>query len=176
MTHTQSSLRVADLVAAAKRSSPEIFVHSLAPAVLIGPEPPAMSEAGWNYRTDRRMVVPGTRLSSLLKSTYLVKPLRKRKDRPFSNTILIGRAATNDLVLEHQSVSKLHARIRLEEAGRTLVSDAGSSNGTLVDGKLLEPDAEHPLADGMELCIGDFGFHYWVARSLHGVLLSLRED
>jgi len=31
----------------------------------------------------------------------------------FANTILIGRASTNDVQLEHSSVSKLHARIEI---------------------------------------------------------------
>jgi transcriptional regulator with GAF, ATPase, and Fis domain len=49
-------------------------------------------------------------------------------DRP---EIVIGTAATADLCLTDRTVSRLHATVRLDEGG-VLVSDLGSTNGTLL--------------------------------------------
>jgi predicted component of type VI protein secretion system len=46
----------------------------------------------------------------------------------------IGRAPDNDIVLTHPSVSAHHAEVRYE-AGRHIVHDKGSTNGTFVNGR-----------------------------------------
>jgi len=42
----------------------------------------------------------------------------------------IGRAGNCDLVLDHDSVSRLHARVEVTKEGYLAVQDAGSHNGT----------------------------------------------
>ncbi len=49
-------------------------------------------------------------------------------------SVSIGRAETNDLVLNHPSVSRHHARISLLPGDTTLLVDLGSMNGTMVNG------------------------------------------
>jgi len=49
------------------------------------------------------------------------------------DTFTIGRDAACDLVLSHMTVSRSHAGLR-REAGRWMLSDAGSMNGTRVNG------------------------------------------
>lgn len=44
----------------------------------------------------------------------------------------IGRADASDLVLEHESVSRLHANIEVTDEGYLTVTDAQSSNGTFL--------------------------------------------
>src|SRR5262245_32167782 len=45
-------------------------------------------------------------------------------------TIRIGRAPDNDVVLDYPSVSTNHARIVQDGAGRLVIEDLGSTNGT----------------------------------------------
>ncbi len=52
---------------------------------------------------------------------------------PFS----LGKAPTNNLVLDHNTVSRAHCRLEIE-AGSVRVRDLGSTNGTVVDGTLVQ--------------------------------------
>lgn len=64
--------------------------------------------------------------------------------------VVIGRLSTNDVVLSDPNVSRRHAEIR-RDAGRWVLVDLGSTNGTMVNGKLSR---EHPLKDGDKLTFG----------------------
>ena len=50
--------------------------------------------------------------------------------------ITIGRLEGNDLILDHPSVSRVHARLWIE-AGRVYLEDLGSSNGTFIGERRL---------------------------------------
>jgi hypothetical protein len=50
-----------------------------------------------------------------------------------SAMVTVGRAANNDVVLSSNAISKLHAYFRVNRKGKFTVSDAGSTNGTVVD-------------------------------------------
>jgi pSer/pThr/pTyr-binding forkhead associated (FHA) protein len=64
--------------------------------------------------------------------------------------VTIGRLSTNDVVLADPNVSRRHAELRREDTGWLLV-DLGSTNGTLVNGKLAK---EHTLSDGDRIAFG----------------------
>ena len=66
----------------------------------------------------------------------VVHPLTKRSSTFFPGVLLVGRASSNDVVLEHPSVSKLHARLRAENDG-FWIEDAGSQNGSDIDGERI---------------------------------------
>ena len=53
---------------------------------------------------------------------------------PVLGTLTVGRGADNDIVLRHPTVSRHHATLEVDSAGAVWVRDAGSSNGTQVDG------------------------------------------
>jgi pSer/pThr/pTyr-binding forkhead associated (FHA) protein/pimeloyl-ACP methyl ester carboxylesterase len=67
------------------------------------------------------------------------------------SSVLIGRALTNDIILQDARVSRAHARLDCGPAGCTLV-DLGSPNGTWVNGQRV---STAPLAPGDTLVIGD---------------------
>ncbi len=77
-----------------------------------------------------------------------------------SSTVNIGRADSNDLVLDHPSVSRHHARLTVLPGDTTLLIDLGSLNGTYVNGQQIQ---EHPLADQDRVYVGMFELKYQIA-------------
>jgi len=69
----------------------------------------------------------------------------------------IGRAAASDLQLLAQEVSRHHARIVEDDHGRHVLVDLDSSNGTYVDGVLVQC---HVLELNAEITIGDIELVY----------------
>ena len=70
------------------------------------------------------------------------------KHHPF----LIGRDASCDVPIENIGISRKHCRFLFED-GRYFVEDAGSSNGTLVNGERVE---RAEIKDGDEVQAGKF--------------------
>jgi pSer/pThr/pTyr-binding forkhead associated (FHA) protein len=52
--------------------------------------------------------------------------------------LAVGRAVDSGLVLDEPSLSRQHARLRRDLAGRIVVEDLGSSNGTFVNSRRVE--------------------------------------
>ena len=69
----------------------------------------------------------------------------------------IGRTGQNDLILRDASVSRSHCRL-LEEDGRLMIIDTGSTNGTAVNGCLLEGPAA--LGHGDTITVGCYCLTY----------------
>lgn len=65
---------------------------------------------------------------------------------------VIGRATDVEISIPDTSVSRRHAAVR-QVAGRWVVEDLGSGNGTLINGMAIS--AESPLAHGDVLTLGD---------------------
>jgi hypothetical protein len=80
---------------------------------------------------------------------YLV-PLKKREgvDAAFMDRISVGRAPNKDIVLRHSSISKSHAWFQFDELSTCYVADAGSKNGTRVNGSLLGPREPTQIESG----------------------------
>ncbi len=76
----------------------------------------------------------------------------KRKEYQFGGEdidITIGRDISNDVVIEHNSVSRNHARLRVKD-GTIWVEDLGSKNGTYIREKKIE--APHRVTN--EITVG----------------------
>jgi DNA-binding SARP family transcriptional activator len=93
--------------------------------------------------------------STALRSSVLVtSAVLELPDRvvPLERSITtIGRLPDQDLVLDDVGVSRRHAEIRRHGGSYRLV-DAGSANGTVVNGSRI---AEHALVDGDVIRVGD---------------------
>jgi pSer/pThr/pTyr-binding forkhead associated (FHA) protein len=74
-------------------------------------------------------------------------PVRKGQGNAFGMMITIGRAANNDVVIKHPSVSKFHAYLR-QNGERWSLFDANALNGTAIDGKRLAAETAYPLVEG----------------------------
>jgi VWFA-related protein len=125
------------------------------------PEEPEMFDAATNIvemDPEKTDVIPGS-LPPLATLQFVQYPdMRRVNDSEpiteFPFTIGRGRSVTNHLSLdEDTSVSRRHAVITFEN-GQFLLSDEGSSNGTVVDGNRILPNTPTPLVDGTRIMFG----------------------
>jgi len=73
------------------------------------------------------------------------------------DTIRIGRAVENDIVISSKRVSREHAAVR-REGRHVLLEDLNSANGTFLNDERVLGPAE--LKDGDQIAIGDVVFTY----------------
>lgn len=96
---------------------------------------------------------------------------RAKANEPFEFGITLGRTDSNDLVLEHHSVSRFHAFLRLDEATRTwLLTDAESRNGTWVNGRKLVPNEAVAVRDEAKLRFGDAELTFLMPASFRRIV------
>lgn len=74
---------------------------------------------------------PGAHTAGL---AVVVYPLRQR-DILGGHLVTIGREKTHDIVIPDPSISRFHAFAKQDEDGGFLLQDAGSTNGTSVNGE-----------------------------------------
>lgn len=90
-------------------------------------------------------------------STFIIV----REDRGLDPTTLlldalkIGRAPTSDLVINHPTVSRLHAGIK-EIGGRFYLFNLSSSNSTTLNGRIVALEQAESLASGDQVRIGPY--------------------
>lgn len=143
--HENTSDSVIDLIERLRTTSPEALTEELGPFVLVGVEDDADEDA-WSFSTKSQLTDElDERPYSLIGS--VVYSLLKQTDT-FPETILLGRASSNDVRIDDPSVSKLHARIRLD-TNCFFVEDAGSRNGTFVQSQQTEGESEVYPADNI---------------------------
>lgn len=84
-----------------------------------------------------------------------VLPVHKREGaNAFGMMITIGRAANNDLVIEHQKISKFHAYFR-QVGSDWRICDANSRNGTAVGEEIVAPGQDGlPVRSGQHVKLG----------------------
>jgi pSer/pThr/pTyr-binding forkhead associated (FHA) protein len=69
----------------------------------------------------------------------------------------LGRADSNQIVIKDPFISARHARFLLK-SGNYCLSDLGSSNGTFVNGQLIERAEEKCLTNGDKIKMGNIEF------------------
>ena len=67
---------------------------------------------------------------------------------------IIGRSRNAGLTLSDEGISREHVHIQLRGDGGVNISDLGSTNGTLVNGRRLFPDETQRLMDGDKIQVG----------------------
>ena len=87
-------------------------------------------------------------------------PLPAVELRAADGTVLLGRHEQCGVRLPSESVSRLHARLRLDDAGGWRITDLKSRWGTYLNGCRITADAEVPLAAGDLVRIAPWTFNF----------------
>src|SRR5262245_7088406 len=74
---------------------------------------------------------------------------------PPRGRLVIGRSVDCDVRVDAPSISRRHAMLHVEPDRRFLIEDLGSSNGTRLRGKLLEPEEKVEVPPNVLIEIGD---------------------
>lgn len=77
-----------------------------------------------------------------------------------SARLLVGRESKNDITVHDVNASRTHAELRFEPQGIWTITDLGSTNGTLVNGRMV---ATQPLQAGDQITIGTTNFIFALA-------------
>lgn len=93
---------------------------------------------------------------SLIFRTGLEPELKVEKIDLTKDFITIGRDPSNDIAINHPTVSKKHAQI-VKQDGRVLINDLGSTNGTFVNGIKIR---RHPLQELDRIVVGPLELHF----------------
>jgi FHA domain len=108
----------------------------------------------------------------LTSASRIIVPLRKRGDAAFVDRISVGRARNKDIVLRHPSISKFHGWFLVDDANTLYFTDAGSKNGTRINGVRLEARAPQELQPGVAIVLGRIECAYCPTRLLWRALRS----
>ncbi|MBL7154476.1 MAG: FHA domain-containing protein [Phycisphaerae bacterium] len=85
--------------------------------------------------------------------------------------VTLGRSASCDVMLDHASVSRQHARISQDPFGRWIVEDLGSHNGISVEGQRVKAQAVLP---DQKISIHPFSLHLSQEPDRQKTLTSIR--
>ncbi len=100
-----------------------------------------------------------------------VWPISKGSGGPAGGGIQVGRNSRNDIVIPEYSMSQEHCEFRFEFM-RLAIMDCGSTNGTMVNDKLIPKGKLVPLKDDALLVLGRFRFRYLSVRGFLKMLLE----
>ena len=92
----------------------------------------------------------------------------------FPGGVTMGRSSSNDVQLDNEKVSRLHAWLVQRKDGGWTIADAESQNGTLVAGAQLAPGKAVNLAEKAELDLGGLHVTYYSAAALAEYLKGWR--
>lgn len=112
-------------------------------------------------------------LTMSIKSAAILRYLNKigfvckRPGNPFAHLISVGRSTSNDLVISVETVSKVHGYfVRDEEAW--FFNDRSSTNGSLINDRLVKPGVRTPIRDGDILQLGlEVNLQFMMPHSLY---------
>lgn len=93
----------------------------------------------------------------------------KKSMRDDPGRIYVGRAASNDLVIDDRSISSRHAWFE-RQGEAVLVADAGSRNGTFVNLEKIAKGAAQAVKDEDVVTFGRISFQFFNAVALYYAL------
>ncbi len=108
---------------------------------------------GGVQRTPRTVISDGQAPSPRVRAAVVEK---RKGANEFANMITVGRAGNNDIALEISSISKFHAYFTKDpQDGLWYLHEAGSSNGTWIDGeRLAASQGRAKLREGAAIQLG----------------------
>jgi len=103
-----------------------------------------------------------------------VLPVVRTASNPFSDKIAIGRTRNCDVRIDHPSISRLHALLQRASDGGWSVVDAGSSNGTRLNGQQVEKGRPQRVNFGDIIAFGSVATQFVSPDTLFAALRNLR--
>lgn len=116
-------------------------------------------------------VLSAARTHTITLPPMVVRPLAVRGAGPFPDHIRLGRGTDCDVRLELSFVSKHHATLGWHD-GKLYVIDAGSVNGTWVEGVRLQPGERRVLPPNGALHVGPLELVLVTAEQLDRMMRS----
>jgi hypothetical protein len=146
--------RVGEVVFRRHYVSPVLIVTGRAAELVSSPEGSA--------RESTMLAAPSSGHVKALALMHRVFPVAKA---PFSarGPVLLGRTGENDVAIPEYSISKRHCFFEFLP-GEISLFDCGSTNGTLLDGRRLEPKKGVRLKGGEIITLGRYAFLYQPAN------------
>ncbi|MEE8408967.1 MAG: FHA domain-containing protein [Myxococcota bacterium] len=115
------------------------------------------------------------KLRAVLNADYPVVPLRKRPGSPWDH-VTVGRSSSADILIDDPAISNVHAHFELDpDAELVSVQDVGSSTGTFVNRRPLQPYDPEVLTSGDCVRFGQTIF-YFVTNQVLVEMLGPSED
>jgi pSer/pThr/pTyr-binding forkhead associated (FHA) protein len=74
---------------------------------------------------------------------------------PGGKRLSVGRGTDNDLCITHSSVSKIHSSMMMNREGTLLLADAGSTNGTFINGRRIAYGEARQIEEGDVVGFGE---------------------
>lgn len=109
-------------------------------------------------------------------STHFALPLLKRREVEPLSRITVGRAQNSDVVLMEPSVSNHHAWFGSDPQGSLTIQDAGSKNGTWVDGRRIPPGEVVWVQPMDQIKFGSLSTFTCMPGVLRGVLRTMQSE
>jgi pSer/pThr/pTyr-binding forkhead associated (FHA) protein len=100
--------------------------------------------------------VPPHRSERTFVATYSVSGSEKSKSLNITRgvRVSVGRTRENGLAIDDPSVSKIHASLTVDDSGKLIVADTGSTNGTFVNGQRIAYGKAIVVGDGGKVMFG----------------------
>jgi hypothetical protein len=100
--------------------------------------------------------VPAKPEKELFIAEFTVKDTVRRKELAFASRerLSVGRTKENDLWLDDESVSKVHAALVLNSENQLMIADTGSTNGTFINNQRIAYGKATPIKSGDKLKFG----------------------
>lgn len=100
--------------------------------------------------------VPAEPEKELFTAEFTIKGTVRRKELAFASRerLSVGRTKENDLWLDDESVSKVHAALVLNSENQLMIADTGSTNGTFVNNQRIAYGKATPIKSGDKLKFG----------------------
>jgi pSer/pThr/pTyr-binding forkhead associated (FHA) protein len=80
---------------------------------------------------------PATQRKLQASFSLVGKPTQRTVDIPSDGRLTVGRTGSNGLMIDDNSISKVHASIAIDAANNLSVADTGSTNGTFINGERI---------------------------------------
>lgn len=153
----------------AKKSSRERFLVAQPDPMLLFNPPDLTAER--TFRTVVGGVEPTARQKSftVMPETVCVA-VKKRTESPYSDRISVGRTSNSDIYLAYANVSKLHAFFSwTPDRSQLMLTDAGSTNGTFIDGERISPRRPEVLTSDVFINFWFLGFRFVMPEAFYAL-------